>query len=50
MTLSDLGHVYYTLGRYSEAEPLYRRATAIREKAFGPEHAEVTVSLQDIRK
>jgi tetratricopeptide (TPR) repeat protein len=33
-TLSDLG-VYYSVGRYMEAEPLYRRAPAIREKAFG---------------
>jgi len=32
-TLSDLGYVYYILGRYMEAEPLYRRALAILEKA-----------------
>jgi hypothetical protein len=30
-TLSDLGEVYYVLGRYTEAEPLYRRALDTRE-------------------
>lgn len=32
-------------GRYSDAEPLYKRALAIREKALGPDHSEVSVSL-----
>ena len=28
-------------GRYAEAEPLYKRALAIREKALGPDHPDV---------
>ena len=32
-------------GRYSEALPLAERALAIREKALGPDHVDVAVSL-----
>ena len=32
-----LAHVYQARGRYAEAEPLYKRALAIYEKALGPE-------------
>ena len=32
-------------GRYAEAEPLYKRALAIREKALGPNHSFVASSL-----
>ena len=34
-------------GRYAEAEPLYKRALAIREKALGPEHPDVATSLEN---
>lgn len=34
--------------RLTEAEPLYRRALAIQEKALGPEHADVAVSLNNL--
>ena len=30
-----------------EAEPLYQRALAIREKALGPEHPEVATVLEN---
>ena len=40
-TLNNLGEVYRAQGRYAEAEPLYKRALAIREKALGPEHPDV---------
>jgi Tetratricopeptide repeat len=33
--------LYNNQGRSGEAEPLYQRALAIREKAFGPEHPDV---------
>ncbi len=36
------------LARYSLAEPLYRRASAIQEKAFGPDHPEVAVTLSNL--
>lgn len=31
--------------KYGEAEPLYERSQAIREKALGPEHPDVASSL-----
>ena len=30
-----------TQGKYSEAEPLFKRALAIDEKALGPDHPNV---------
>jgi tetratricopeptide (TPR) repeat protein len=36
---------YQDQGQYAKAEPRYRRALAIREKALGPEHPEVASSL-----
>ncbi len=36
--LNNLALLYKTQGKYTEAEPLYRRALAIVEKALGPEH------------
>ena len=35
-------------GRYSEAEALYKRSLAIREKALGPDHPEVAASLNNL--
>ena len=35
-------------GRYAEAEPLYRRALAIRETALGPNHDSVANSLNNL--
>jgi tetratricopeptide (TPR) repeat protein len=38
--LSNLAELYYSQGRYADAEPLYQRALAINEKTFGSdEHA-----------
>ena len=34
-------------GKYAEAEPLYERSQAIREKALGPEHPDVAQSLNN---
>ena len=39
--LNNLAGLYRAQGRYEEAEPLYRRALAIAEKALGPEHPNV---------
>jgi Flp pilus assembly protein TadD len=33
---------------HGEAEPLYRRALAIKEKSFGPEHPEVATGLNNL--
>jgi len=38
----------YDQGKYAEAEPLYRRVLAIREKALGPDHPSVATSLNNL--
>jgi tetratricopeptide (TPR) repeat protein len=44
--LNQAGFYLYKRGRYADAEPLYQRALAIREKALGPEHPDVAQSLK----
>jgi tetratricopeptide (TPR) repeat protein len=39
-----------TLGRYAEAEPLFRRALANFEKNLGPEHPSVATSLNNLAR
>ncbi len=34
-------------GRYGEAEPLHKRALAIRQKALGPKHPDVATALEN---
>ena len=46
-SLNDLALLYKTQGMYAEAEPLHKRALAIREKALGPEHPYVAMSLEN---
>ena len=38
----------YIQGRYADAEPLYKRSLAIREKALGPDHLDVAQSLDNL--
>jgi tetratricopeptide (TPR) repeat protein len=38
----------YNQGRYSEAIPLAQRALAIQEKALGPDHPDVALSLNNL--
>jgi CHAT domain-containing protein/tetratricopeptide (TPR) repeat protein len=40
--------LYYHQGRYADAEPLHRRALAIREKALGHNHPDVATSLNNL--
>ena len=35
-SLNNLAVLYEDMGRYAEAEPLYRRSLEIREKRLGP--------------
>ena len=44
-SLSNLAGLYYTQGQYGQAEPLYKRSLAIREKALGPDHPNVAQIL-----
>src|SRR5262245_9756431 len=43
--LDKQGLQYEEQGRYDEAEPLYRRALAIRERVLGPNHRDTAESL-----
>ena len=45
--LNNLAGLYRTQGRYTEAEPLYKRALGIVEKALGPEHPHVAQGLEN---
>ena len=45
--LNEVGFYLKERGRYLDAKPLYERALAIREKAFGPEHLKVATSLEN---
>ena len=47
-TLNNLGELYRTQGRYTEVEPLHKRALAIREKALGPDDPSVAQSLNNL--
>ncbi len=46
-SLNNLASLYHAQGKHTEAEPLYRRALAIWEKALGPEHPHVAASLKN---
>ena len=43
-----VGIALHAQSRNTEAEPLLRRALAIREKALGPSHLDVAVSLNNL--
>ena len=46
--MNDLAVLYKEQGRYAEAEPLYKRALSICEKALGPDHPFVAQSLNNL--
>ena len=48
MPLTNLAFLYSKQGRYSDAEPLYKRALAINEKGLGPDHPAVALSLSNL--
>ena len=47
-TLNNLASVYQAQGKYAEAEALYKRALAIREKALGQDHPDVADILNNL--
>ena len=46
-SLNYLASLYQDQGNYAQAEPLYRRALAIAEKALGSEHPNVATTLEN---
>jgi tetratricopeptide (TPR) repeat protein len=46
--LNQAGLYLHDRARYAEAEPLYQRALAIDEQAYGPDHAEVATDLNNL--
>ncbi len=46
--LNEEALLYHRQGKYAEAEPLYKRSLAIREKALGPKHPDVATSLNNL--
>ena len=46
--VNSLAAVYYSTGRYAEAESMYRRALKIEEQTVGPEHPYVAVALENL--
>ncbi len=47
LSLNNLAVLYKAQGRYTEAEALYHRSLAIREKALGPEHPDVATGTEN---
>ena len=48
LLLSRAGYYLYERAEYAQAEPLYRRALAIDEKALGPDHPDTATSLNNM--
>jgi len=48
LLLSRAGYYLNQRAEYAQAEPLFRRALAIDEKAWGPEHRETATSLNNL--
>ena len=46
-SLNNLAVLHNAQGKYDQAELLYKRSLAIKEKAFGLEHADVAQVLED---
>jgi CHAT domain-containing protein/tetratricopeptide (TPR) repeat protein len=46
--LNSLGLVYWSMGDYARAEPLYRQALQIRKQALGEDHPDCATSLNNL--
>src|SRR5262249_9741218 len=46
--LNEISTYLYYRAQYAEAEPLYKRAIAIDEKALGPEHPDLATWLNNL--
>ena len=48
--MNEAALAFFNAGKYREAEPLYERALAIWEKALGPDHTDVALSLKNLAR
>ena len=48
MSLNNLAALYAKQGKYEQAEPLFQRALAIRERVLGAEHPDTASSLNNL--
>jgi hypothetical protein len=46
--LNNLAELYRATNRLGEAEPLYKRALAIFEQSFGPEHPNTKIVAENL--
>jgi len=46
--LNNLAALCHATGRYDEAERLYRRSLAVKEKLLGGEHLDVAMTLNNL--
>ena len=47
-SLNNLAVLYYNMGDYEKALPLYQRALEICEKVLGPQHPDVATTLNNL--
>lgn len=47
-TLNNLAYLYYTQGRYSEAEPIYQHVLEIDQRLLGNEHLNIAGDLNNL--
>jgi tetratricopeptide (TPR) repeat protein len=48
--LNNIGYIYYAMGRYIDAEPLFVRALDIREKQLGSDHPSTASTLYNLAR
>jgi tetratricopeptide (TPR) repeat protein len=46
--MNQLGLLFRAKSLHAQAEPLYRRALAIDEKSYGPDHPDVATDLNNL--
>ena len=47
-SLNNLADLYDSQGKYDDAEPLYKRALAVKEEVLGPMHPDTATSLNNL--
>jgi tetratricopeptide (TPR) repeat protein len=48
LSLNNLAAIYHEEGKYTMAEPLYKRALDIREKLYGGKHADIALNHHNL--